>query len=382
MLLLLAAAHFFVDLYSSAIGAYQPLLVARHGLTLAQAGLLGGVLVFSSSLMQPVYGYLSDRYHSKLFSALAPAVAGVFISALGLAPGYGWLMPMVILGGAGIASFHPQASAWVTLGVSANRQRWFAVFVSAGTLGMALGPSFFSALLTLTGLGGSWIAALPGILVSAVLVGVLKEPQGVEKVQKSYQIAPLRAVFAPLFVLYLLVFIRSIVQITFAQFLPLYLTRERGFGYVDANHALTLYLTAGAIGGFLGGHLADRFGGRKVILASMIGCVPFLVVFFLAEGWVALSGLAVGGLVLLFTIPVNVVMAQELVPSQASTVSAITMGFAWGLAGLIFIPITGWAADHFTLGKALGALVGFPLVGFALAWKLPESHEKKSSLPC
>jgi hypothetical protein len=48
------------------------------------------------------------------------------------------------------------------------------------------------------------------------------------------------------------------------------------------------------------------------------------------------------------------------------------MGFAWGMAGLIFIPLTGWAGDHFTLHHALAALNLFPVIGFFLALKLPK----------
>ena len=78
-LVLLSCGHFFADMYSGALGALQPLLVNRFGLTLAQAGMLGGFLVFSSSVMQPVYGFLSDRFHTRLFAALGPAVAGIFV---------------------------------------------------------------------------------------------------------------------------------------------------------------------------------------------------------------------------------------------------------------------------------------------------------------
>jgi MFS transporter, FSR family, fosmidomycin resistance protein len=124
------------------------------------------------------------------------------------------------------------------------------------------------------------------------------------------------------------------------------------------------------VGGFIGGHLADRFGGRRVITISMIGAVPFLVLFFFATGWLSIAGLWLGGLVLLFTIPVNVVMAQELVPSQAGTISALMMGFAWGMAGLIFIPLTGWASDLFSMHHALAVLTVFPLVGFVLSLRL------------
>ena len=367
---LLAAGHFCVDLYSSAIGAWQPHLVARYGLSLAQAGALGGVMAFSSSVMQPVYGILFDRFRSRMLAALAPALAAVFISSLGMAPGFGWLFLMVALGGAGIAAFHPAASTRVTEGVRENRGGWMAMFISAGTLGMALGPTFFTSTLARTGLEGAWVAAIPGVAVSLLLVAFLSPGgEGVVRTRKV-DFHALRSVWKPLTILYFLVFLRSIIQITYAQFLPLYLSRERGYSLRDASLTLTLYLTAGAVGGFLGGHLSDRFGGRAVILFSMIGSVPFLALFFLASGALSIAGLTLGGLILLFTIPVNVVMAQELLPAQAGTVSALMMGFAWGGAGIIFIPLTGWAADHFTLGHTLAALTVFPLVGFFLTMRL------------
>lgn len=72
----------------------------------------------------------------------------------------------------------------------------------------------------------------------------------------------------------------------------------------------------------------------------------------------------------MFTIPVNVVMAQQLVPEQAGTVSALMMGFAWGVAGMIFIPLVGWAGDRWSLHLALSALLLFPLVGAVLTQQL------------
>ena len=118
--------------------------------------------------------------------------------------------------------------------------------------------------------------------------------------------------------------------------------------------------------------LTKRFGGRTVILISMIASVPFLGMFFFTTGIWSLVGLSLGGLILLFTIPVNLTMGQELAPTQAATVSALMMGFAWGTAGMIFIPLVGWAADHFTLHKALLALLIFPIAGYLLALKLPK----------
>ncbi len=372
-LILFSLGHFFVDLYSAALGTFQPLLGLKLELSLTRAGILGGLLVFSASVMQPVYGYLSDRFHTRLFSALAPAVAGIFISALGMAPTFGWLAALVLLGGCGVASFHPQASARATHGLTTNRGHWMAIFISAGTLGLAVGPIYFSALINWLGMPRAWWGALPGVAITMLLLVLLPEhARPAPHLPKHFDWRPMRAVWKPLMVLYFLVFIRSMIQVVFGQFLPLYLNRERSFTFAHAAYSLSLYLAAGAIGGFLGGRMADRFGGRRVILISMAGCLPFAALFFFTTGVASLIGLAFTGLILLFTIPVNVVMAQELVPTQAGTVSALMMGFAWGMAGLIFIPLTGWAGDHFTLHHALAALSAFPVIGFFLALKLPK----------
>ncbi len=373
VLCLLSMGHMLADLYSGALGALQPLLVTKFNLTLASAGMLGGVLVWSSSVMQPLYGYLSDRFRTRLLAALGPGVSGILISCLGIAPSYPWLLAMAAIGGAGIAAFHPQATAQATLGIERNRGRAMAVFISAGTLGYALGPTYFSFVAQRLGLPGTWWAAIPGVLVTVLLLAMLPPPPAAHKTERpGFDWPALRSSAKPLTILYLLVFIRSIVQITFAQFIPLYLWRERGFGLGAASYTLTGYLAFGAIGGFIGGHLADRFGGKRVIAISMIGSVPLLALFFLASGWLSIAGLWAGGLILLFTIPVNVVMAQELVPSQAGTISALMMGFAWGMAGIVFIPLTGWASDLFSMHYALGALTLFPLAGFFLSLRLPE----------
>ena len=373
-LALLSVGHFFVDIYSGALGALQPLFAERLGLSLTQAGLLGGIFVLTSSVMQPAYGYLSDRFHTRMFAALAPALAGIAISLLGAAPSYGWLLALVGLGGVGIASFHPQASSTVAFGTSSRRAGWMAVFISSGTLGFAMGPTYFSQVLQWLGVTKLYLAALPGILVTAFLLRQLPAPPKRDSHGRGgFDLAPLQEFWKPLLILYLLVFLRSAVQIVFAQFLPLYLNLERGFAFADANYALTFYLTAGAVGGFAGGHLADRFGGRTVTLISMAGSVPFLLAFFLLHGAPALISLAVGGLILFFTIPVNVVMAQTLVPSQSGTISALMMGFAWGMAGLVFIPLTGWFSDQFSLHQVLMALLVFPVLGFFLALKLEKA---------
>ena len=371
-MVLLCVGHFFIDVYSGALGALQPRLVSKLGLSLTEAGFLGGALIFASSVCQPLYGYWSDRYGTRLFSVLTPGLAGLFICLLGSAPSYTALFACVLLGGAAIAAFHPQASARVTRGVVEARGAWMAMFISSGTLGYALGPTYFSYAPEWLGLENLYWAAVPGLLCSLFLWFYL-HPEPAAHAGRGFDLAPLRAVWKPLTILYFCVFIRSIVQVTYAQLLPLYLHRERGLTVTQANFMLSAYLACGAIGGFTGGRLSDRIGGRRVIMLSMIGCVPFLLLFFGLSGWPSVAALLIGGLLLLFTIPVNVVMAQQLAPGQSGTVSALMMGFAWGMSGMIFIPLTGWLSDQYGMHASLRMLAFFPIIGFFLARALPKA---------
>lgn len=371
--------HFFIDLYSNALGVFAPVLVDRMGISLTQAGFLGGLMSFSSSVTQPLYGYLSDRFGSPLFAILAPAVAGLFISSLGLAPNYAWLVFLVFMGGAGIASFHPAGSARAAQGLEDRRQLAMAIFISSGTLGLAFGPTFYSYLFETIGFEKAHYGALGGVCATLLMLALLPKHDHVHSHGRpTFDLEPLKAVWKPLTILYFCVFLRSIVQISFSAFLPLYLHRERGLSLTSASHVLSVYLAAGALGGLLGGNLADRFGPKRVIQASFLGSVPLLALFFFASGWIANAGLILGGLILLFTIPVNVVMAQQLAPTQTGTVSSLMMGASWGMAGLIAIPIVGWAGDHTSLHTALASLLVAPALGFLLTLLLDGSEAKRA----
>ena len=360
-----------VDLYSASLGVLQPELLAAFGLSLTQAGILGGVLAFSASLLQPIYGLLADRFHSRLFTALAPGMAGIFISCLGWSSGFGWLVVMVFLGGVGMASFHPQAAANATARLTRNHGQAMAIFICSGTAGFAIGPAIYSFCLATRGLMGSWVVAIPGVALTLVMLALL--PQPVKRAPgQGIHLLHLKSVWKPMTVLFFLVFTRSIVQVTFTQFLPLYLQRQRGFPVGPAGYALAAFMAAATLGGLVGGSLADRFGGRRVILSSTLATTPLLAAFLFGSGVWSMVALIAGGAALALTNPVNIIMAQRLAPAQSGTVSALMMGFAWGSAGLIFIPLAGKIADHFSLQVSFAGLVFVPVISCFLAWKVPK----------
>lgn len=371
-LVLLALGHMTVDLFSSTVPTLQPLLTERFSLSLAQSGLLSGVFMLASAVMQLPFGVLCDRLNSRLFTVLTPLAAGLFLSSLSAAPGFKSLLLLVALGGMGVAAFHPQSTTEAALVSKAHRGLGVALFFSSGMLGFGLGPAYFSLITTQVGFEWLFLGMTPAIIVSAILFLKLPAPSKREpSTVVGFDARVPRAARGPLALHYALVVLRSVVQLGIGQFLTLYLYKERGFTFAQASFTLTLFFLSATVGALAGGNLADRFGGKRVVVASMIGCVPFLWLFLATRGWVSLVSLFAGGLTLLLTIPINVVMAQKLAPSKAGTITALMMGFAWGMVGVTCIPLIGWLADRVGLETVLLGVVTTPLIGFLLALRLP-----------
>jgi len=369
-LALLAAAHFSIDSYSSFLTPLLPLLVAKLGLNLTAVGALVACASISSSLSQPLFGLLADRMRRPWFVAFGPLVAATFLGAVGSASSFASLATLVVLGGIGVAAFHPQAAALAT--VSAPRRGLaLSVFVTGGTLGFSFGPLFAVAVVGVFGLARTSLASLPGIAMSIVLlVWFVRNASRPHAHVPRAPLAELRPFARPLALLYFAVVFRSAVGYGFMTFLPIYLTR-RGFTVQQGGAALAAYLAGGALGAFVGGWMADRIGGRRVVIHSFLGAIPMYAAFLLLPPLPGLACLVVGGFMLQGSLPVNVVMGQELSPAHASTISSLLMGAGWGI-GVLLVGPTGALADARGLPVALGALATLLLVGLCCAIALPD----------
>ncbi|HYP28864.1 MAG TPA: MFS transporter [Blastocatellia bacterium] len=374
----LCAGHFVSDSYSSVIYPLLPLLQAKLGLTISQVFWLAPLYAISSSLMQPVYGLISDRYARRFFAVFSPTITAVFVSLIGLAPSYSALVLLLIAGGVGIGSFHPQAAAMASAASGERRRVGMAVFSASGTLGFAAGPLAIALLINAFGLDRTWYIFGLGLLMSAVLYRVcppLEAPARPGRSQIKWQLlSALRAAWKPLLLLYLITVLRSGLQMTTNNYLP-FLLKERGFEVTGIGGVLTVYLLLGGIGGLAGGFMAERVSGRAVTLYSGLLAGPLLIAAFLTSGPPSIILLGLGGFALLSTLPVIVAMAQELVPGQTSTVSALMMGAAWGVGALAppaldsLVPVYGFRTVLVLASAAT-------MVSALLAYLLPRDDHK------
>jgi len=364
----LASAHFISDAYSNLYAPLLPALIPRLGLSLAAAGLMVMLYQLATSVSQLAFGRLADRWHPRLLLVAGPFLSVAVLSLIGLTWSPWSLAACLVLGGLGGAAFHPAAAAVVNRVGGRRRGLAMAVHITGGSIGFSLGPAIFAPFVERFGLSSTPWLAIPGL----VLLGlVLRRMPAVQPFGHagSGGFRALRPYARPLFLLYLIVVLRTVTAMGFSTFLPVLLT-GRGWSVGTAATAVSVYLVSGSIGGFLGGPLSDRFGARLVIAASLVAAVPFLAIGpGLSGGWLLLT-LAVGGFFLQSTLPVNVTFAHQIAPTSAATVSAVMMGFAWGTGGLA-VPVVGAMADRVGIGPVLAALAFTPLLGALCALPLP-----------
>ncbi|MCB2225833.1 MAG: MFS transporter [Desulfarculaceae bacterium] len=373
-LILLILGHLTTDTTQGALPALLPLLKQVHQLSYAQAGALIMVMNLTSSVIQPLFGHLTDRWNLRWLVPVGVALSGISFGFIGLAPAYWVIIVVVIFSGLGVASFHPEAFKGV-LGSAGSRKvvgvSWFMV---GGNAGLALGPVLIMAYYSWLGLGGSLLFALPGIAVALLLWAYwrrLDRKNGTAAPAPSPERLPLRGRLKPLGILMGAVTLRAWVHMGAATFLPFYYVKVLGGDAVAAGSMLTIFLAAGVVGTLAGAPLAERVGPKRFFVVTVALTSPLLVLLQLMPAglWFQVVLALLGG-VLLSTWSVVIVMGQQLLPDRAGTVSGALVGFSMGLGG-VGAALMGVVADHWGVATVLHIVTVLPLISAAVGLFIP-----------
>src|SRR5919206_4793439 len=95
----LALGHLCVDLCQGALPALLPFLIAAHGWSYGQASALVLGATMSSSVIQPLFGHLSDGRSLPWLMPGGVAIAAGGIAPPGVAGGYPLTFAVVVAGG-------------------------------------------------------------------------------------------------------------------------------------------------------------------------------------------------------------------------------------------------------------------------------------------
>ena len=379
----LTLGHFSVDMLAGAmpiaVGLY---LKDALGLTLIQIGLLLGAYQMTSSLTQPIFGYLSDRYGGRWFAVGGLIWLAILQGLVGFMPTFESAVVISTLAGLGSAAFHPQGASGANIAAGEHKSAGIAMFMLGGNGGFAVGPILAAVVLGWMGIRGTAVLGLIGLLIAPFLYFLTgrAQKQGDVKKQASWRIE-LNPMFTTTAVvaLILVMSLRAMSQQSFSSFTPQFFVDIAGFSKTQASALSSVMLFVLAFGTLVGGVLADRIGGAKVMAVSMLVSAPLMATMFLLGDWRAFwiapfLGFASGA-----AWPPMLVMAQSLFPKNAGVGSGVALGFVFAMGG-IGLQITGWLAEPEHLGLLTSMLIlsVVPLITAVLVMWLPNIQAKRT----
>ncbi|MGZ8648814.1 MAG: MFS transporter [Solirubrobacteraceae bacterium] len=368
----LCTGHLCVDLCQGAVPALLPFLAAQRGYSYAALGALVLASTIGSSIVQPLFGLLSDRLARLWLMPAGLVLAGSGIALASMAPTYGWTVAAVAVSGLGVAAFHPEGAKFAGIASRERRGRGMSLFSVGGNAGFALGPALTTPLVLAFGLPGTLALVVLPLLAAALTtrelprlraLGALGGAGGAGAGAADDDWGAFARVGG-------LVTLRTGVYFGLQTFVPAYFVVELASSEAAGNAALTIMLAAGAAGTLVGGGLVDRWGARAVLIGTMALLLPLRLVLPLVGAVAAAVLLGAIGFVAIATFSVTVVMGQACLPSRPGLASGVTLGLAIGLGGVAATAL-GTVADAHGLRAVLWTIAILPVPALLLALSLP-----------
>lgn len=411
---LVSLGHLSCDVNGGALPALLPFLIAAYGFNYqAAAGLMFAYSCFAS-VIQPVFGYLSDRFSKPWFIPLGVLLAGGGVAASGFLNAYWAIFAVFALSGIGSSLFHPEGARFANKVSGASKGTGLSLFSIGGNSGFVLGPLLAAASVSHFGMHGTAVFGLIALATSAILL------YQIAHLSKTAGTAAGRSANAPeepgsnnwreFSKLTVVIISRSILFVGLTTFIPLYwiyffetMTASgtalpsdggtlAGIGNTIGWHAahwmqllfggsktagaaaLTFFCVFGVLSNFVGGYLSDRLGYLRIIRVSYLVLIPAIIAFgFVDNQFAALALLLPLGFSLYAPFSSLVVLGQKYLARNIGFASGVTLGLATSMGG-IFAPVLGWIADTHGLPAAIRCMSVVAVLGALFAFRLTPSR--------
>jgi FSR family fosmidomycin resistance protein-like MFS transporter len=368
--------HFSVDMYSGMLPLILLVLTERLGLSYSQVGFASMLFTLTSSLSQPYFGWLGDRRGSRWMAVLGVAAIATTVGMMRFVDQYALLLPLAVIAGLGSAAFHPQGAKLAAQAPREQRGSAASIFMLGGNGGFAFGPVFGTAAFALAGAHMPEMLALLGLTQAGVIYWALaiRRQECAQNFNDHSTDIVKRAAMSVIITLGLVIFMRSWIHSTVTTYIPL-VFKAQGATTAEAGSVLFSILLPLAIGGLIGGTLSDRIGRKRVLIASTALAGPALWVLVQTSGAAAYLVGPVLGVAIGASLPVTLVMAQNLVPRGLGLMSGIVLGFTF-IAGAIGVAVTGFVADYAGLVPTMTFNALLPMAAALFALFLPEDRPR------
>ncbi len=378
---LFSLGHLSVDWCQGAIPALLPYFIRNYDLSYQAAGTLIFANVLVASVLQPLFGYYSDRISRPWFIPLGTLLCGIAVAVMGFCTSFYAIFAAAMLCGVGSAVFHPEAALMVNRIAAKAKGQALGTFSVGGNAGFAIGPIAAGICayklgihsLLLFGVVNTVLAFALWRKMPHVLRQVsLSDTRQTEKQEKKSKENDWKS-FA---ILSFPIFARSVGFTLSNTFIPIYWMTVLHTSATQGTTALSILFTMGACITFGGGLLADRFGYVKIIRAAFFCMVPaYLLLTHTTDARIATALLIPAAVSIFMPYSPIVVLGQTYLAKNAGFASGVTLGLTTTLGG-IFAPLVGGAADRWGLVPALQIFWIAGLIGLIASFFLPEPEKE------
>lgn len=382
VLLMVSMGHFLNDMFQAVIPAIYPMIKEALGLSFMQIGAITLVNQLTSSLLQPLVGYFSDKHPRPYGLVVGMCFTLTGLLLLSIADSFPLVLFSVAFVGVGSSVLHPESSKVARLASGGAKGMAQSIFQIGGNIGRALGPVMVALIVVPYGQGSiSWfgLLAVVAILLLAKIGSWYKkqiELYGRSKskfdIENETHLTRHQVILA-LLVLLVLMFSKDFYTANIQNYITFYMIDKFGLSVTASQYVLFAFLVSTAVGLLIGGEVGDRYGRKYVIWGSILGSSPFaLLLPYCNLTWTIILAILVG-MVMSSAMSAILVYATELLPGNVGMISGAFFGLSFGLGG-IGSALFGWLADLTSIQYVFQLTAFLPLLGI-VAYYLPNIKE-------
>ena len=406
---MVSLGHLLNDMFQAVIPAIYPMIKESLGLSFMQIGAITLTNQITSSLLQPMVGYFSDKHPRPYGLVVGMCFTLTGLLLLSMANSFPLVLLSVAFVGVGSSVLHPESSKVARLASggakgcasreqsqacldSAEAQPALAsigkgmaqsIFQIGGNVGRAIGPVAVALIVIPHGQGSiRWFALLAVVAIWALarigrwykkqidLYGRSKSKFDIENVSHLSR----HQIIVALLVLLVLMFSKDFYTANIQSYLTFYMIDKFGLSVTASQYVLFAFLVSTAVGLLIGGEVGDRYGRKYVIWVSILGSSPFaLLLPYCNLTWTIILVILVG-MVMSSAMSAILVYGTELLPGNVGMISGAFFGLSFGLGG-IGSAIFGWLADLSSIQYVFQLTAFLPLLGI-VTYFLPNIKEK------
>ncbi len=378
VLIILSLLHFVVDTVATQLNPLWPTLEKHYQLGEGSTFWMLLVWTLVTSFFQLFFGMIGDGPTGRWLMWIGPMAGAICLGCIGLSSMSPILIGLLVVGGLGIAAFHPEGATLAGSCWPRSRSRAMSIFATGGFLGQSFGPALSGWVVDHHGLSGLRWGIGIGLMAICGLRLAYRDPRSAEPpIRAMIPIRPWSVLNENRSVVGLLLLIGTlrVVAASGAPITVAYWLTARQATSGEIGTVQSAFLFGIGLGGLLCASAVRPRTERFALWSFPLLAVPCLLATPQASGIWLLVAMFGSGLGIGIAQPVFISFGQQLLPTSQRIGSSLTMGVCWGTGGIVAAAVVDQCDRHQSFDAAfVGFAVCVMVSSVVCAW-LPKVRD-------